>query len=217
MSEDRPTAYGTPPDLTVLHSLRCLGFVTTPAVVAATGLDESTVESELIDLARAGLVTHTPGHFGGWGLSDAGRDADAVRIAAELDRAGARSAVTAAYEVFIRLNPELLDLCTAWQLRTGGGAGSTMTANDHSDPAYDARVLDLFTELDRRVGPVCADLSAVLARFGCYQGRLSGALARARAGERDYLTDHPASYHAVWFQLHEDLLATLGRPRWPSR
>jgi hypothetical protein len=27
------------------------------------------------------------------------------------------------------------------------------------------------------------------------------------------VTDSTASYHAVWFQLHEDLLATLGIPR----
>jgi hypothetical protein len=27
------------------------------------------------------------------------------------------------------------------------------------------------------------------------------------------VTDRTASYHAVWFQLHEDLLATLGIPR----
>jgi hypothetical protein len=28
------------------------------------------------------------------------------------------------------------------------------------------------------------------------------------------VTDSTASYHAVWFQLHEDLLVTLGIPRW---
>jgi hypothetical protein len=29
----------------------------------------------------------------------------------------------------------------------------------------------------------------------------------------EYVSDSTESYHAVWFQLHEDLLATLGIPR----
>ena len=51
------------------------------------------------------------------GATEAGRAADAERISAELDAAGARAAVTQAFDGFLVLNPELLDLCTAWQLR----------------------------------------------------------------------------------------------------
>jgi hypothetical protein len=36
---------------------------------------------------------------------------------------------------------------------------------------------------------------------------------RAKSGALDYVTDSTASYHSVWFQLHEDLLVTLGIPR----
>jgi hypothetical protein len=32
-------------------------------------------------------------------------------------------------------------------------------------------------------------------------------------GALDYVADNLESYHSVWFQLHEDLLATLGIPR----
>jgi hypothetical protein len=200
----------TPGDLLVLHTLRCTGFAGLGRVAAAAGLPEPEVESELIDLAVAGLVTRVAGDFGGWGLTEAGRAADAGRIAGELDAAGARAAVAAAYDRFLVLNPELLDLCTAWQLRSSGGA---VTVNDHADPAYDARVLDRLADLDRRAGTVCAALSAALPRFGRYRVRLAGALARARSGELDQVADTTDSYHAVWFQLHEDLLATLGLPR----
>ncbi|AVV47103.1 transcriptional regulator [Streptomyces sp. P3] len=196
--------------LLVLHSLRCAGFSGRAAVAAVTGLAESDVESELIDLAVAGLVTRTPGDFGGWGLTEAGRTADAERIADELARTGARATVTAAFERFLVLNPELLDLCTAWQTRTADGV---MTMNDHTDAAYDARVLDRFTDFHRRADPVCAQLSAGLPRFQRYPVRLTAALARAKGGEREHLTDSTTSYHSVWFQLHEDLLATLGIPR----
>ncbi|MFF0244504.1 transcriptional regulator [Streptosporangium sandarakinum] len=204
------TASTTGDDLLVLHALRCAGFTDLARVAAVTGLSESDVESELIDLATAGHVTYTAGFFGGWGLTEAGRAADARRITEELEAAGARTAVADAYDRFLVLNPELLDICGAWQLRPVGGA---TTMNDHTDPAYDARVLGRLTDLDRRAQAVCADLSAALPRFGRYRVRLADALARATAGALDHVTDDMASYHTVWFQLHEDLLVTLGIPR----
>jgi hypothetical protein len=204
----RPQETGA--DLVVLHTLRCIGFADLGRVAAAAGLPEADVESELIDLGVAGLVNHAAGDFGGWGLTEAGRAVDAERIAGELEAAGARSAVAAAYDGFLVLNPELLELCSAWQMRSVDGV---VTMNDHADSAYDARVLDRLTDLDRRAGAVCVALSAALPRFGCYRVRLADALAHARSGALEYVTDSTASYHAVWFQLHEDLLATLGIPR----
>ncbi|MCT2586451.1 transcriptional regulator [Actinophytocola gossypii] len=198
------------PHLLVLHALRYVGFAGSGRIAAATGLRESDVESELIDLAVAGLVTHLPGDFGGWGLTDTGRVADAERITDELESAGARAAVTKAFDDFLVLNPELLDLCTAWQLRSLDGV---TTVNDHSDPAYDARVLDRFAEFHERAVVVCAELSSALPRFGRYRTRLGEALDRANSGALEYVADGTESYHAVWAQLHEDLLATLGIPR----
>jgi hypothetical protein len=200
----------TSADLLVLHAVRCIGFAGLARVAAATGLPESDVESELIDLAATGLVTHMAGDFGGWGLTEAGRAVDAERIAEELGTAGTRTAVAEAYDRFLVLNPELLDLCTAWQTRPAGGV---VTMNDHSDPVYDARVLDRLTDFDQRAEVVCAALSAAMPRFQQYRVRLTDALARAKSGALEYVTDSTASYHTVWFQLHEDLLATLGIPR----
>ncbi|MEV7865996.1 transcriptional regulator [Streptomyces sp. NPDC088124] len=200
----------TDTNLWVLHALRCAGAAGLGRLHAVTGLDEPAVESELIDLGVAGLVTRFPGDAPCWALTDAGRAADAERIAHELDSAGARGAVEAAFDRFLVLNPELLDLCGAWQLRSVDGV---MSANDHRDPAYDARVLDRFADLDRRVAPVCAGLSDALPRFGRYRIRLAGALDRAAAGELEYVTDSTTAYHTVWAELHEDLLATLGKQR----
>ncbi|MBE8519267.1 transcriptional regulator [Amycolatopsis sp. H6(2020)] len=200
----------TDTDLLVLHTLRCIGFAGSARIAAAAGQRESDVESELIDLAVAGLVTHIAGDFGGWGLTDTGRVVDAERITGELESVSARTAVTAAFDGFLVLNPELLDLCTAWQLRSIDGV---MTANDHSDPSYDDRVLDRFAEFHQRAAVVCAELSAALPRFGRYRTRLTEALDRATSGELEYVTDSIASYHSVWAELHEDLLATLGIPR----
>ncbi|MBL7255710.1 transcriptional regulator [Paractinoplanes lichenicola] len=176
----------------VLHTLRCIGHADLSRIAATAGLPEAHVESELIDLAVDGLATRS---MGAWGLTAAGKAADAKQTADELDTSGARAAVTSAYETFLVLNPELLDLCSLWQLR-----------DDTIDPA---RVLDRFTDLNRRVQPVLA----ALPRLTRYGGRLDAALHRARAGAMEELTDSMTSYHVIWFQLHEDLLATLGIPR----
>lgn len=207
----RPELPATDTGLLVLHTLRCGGSAGLARLATATGLGESDVESELIDLAVAGLVTHMAGDFGGWSLSDTGRVVDAERITDELESAGARAAVTAAFDGFLVLNPELLDLCTAWQLRSIDGV---MTANDHGDPSYDARVLARFAEFDQRAAVVGAELSSALPRFGRYRTRLTEALDRAASGALEYVADSTASYHTVWAELHEDLLATLGIPRW---
>ncbi|ASR36765.1 transcriptional regulator [Prauserella marina] len=194
-------------ELPVLHALRCGGYSGTARLARATGLSEFETESVLIDLAATGLVTR---EFGAWGLTNAGRAADAARIARELESAGARAEVTAGYERFLVLNPELLDLCTAWQLRPVDGVPAV---NDHDDHAYDARVLDRFADLHERTGPVLSALEAALPRFGRYRARLAGALDRAFGGELEYVADDTAAYHTVWAELHEDLLATLGIPR----
>jgi hypothetical protein len=201
--------YPTSVDLLVLHALRCIGFAGVARVAEATGFSAAEVESELLDLAASGLVTRHRGEFGGWGLTDAGRGVDAERIAAELDAAGARDTVAKAYDGFLVLNPELLDLCTAWLTRPTGGVAPV----DRTGPTYDSRVLDRLADLDRRAGAVCADLSAAVLRFRRYRVRLTYALTRVRSGAFDYVADGTGSYHSVWFQLHEDLLVTLGLPR----
>lgn len=176
----------------VLHTLRCIGHADLPRVAATTGQRETDVESELINLAVDGLVTRS---MGAWGLTEAGRAADAKQCADELGTTGSRATVTTAYGKFLTLNPELLDLCSMWQLR-----------DDTIDPV---RVLDRFTDLNQRVQPVLG----ALPRLARYRERLDAALHRARGGAMQELTDSMTSYHVVWFQLHEDLLATLGIPR----
>lgn len=195
-------------ELLVLHALRCVGTAGLTRVASFTGLPESEVESHLIDLAVAGHVTHHK-DFGGWALTESGRAADASQTRSELDSAGTRPALAEAFGAFLVLNPELLDLCTAWQVRAPEGV-----INDHGDPAYDARVLDSFADLHRRATTVITALAAALPRFARYRPRLTEALTRAREGDLGRLADTIDSYHAIWAELHEDLLATQGIARW---
>jgi hypothetical protein len=54
-------------------------------------------------------------------------------------------------------------------------------------------------------------------RFALYGTRLTTALDRVLGGNPAYVADTLDSYHTVWFQLHEDLLVTLGISREEER
>jgi len=129
-------------------------------------------------------------------------------LAAEVDAVGCRAEVDKGYRRFLDLNRALLEVCTDWQMR------DETTLNDHHDAAYDAGVIDRLADIHARVTPIADDLAAHLARYAGYAPRLTAALERLRGGESDYFT-RPIidSYHTVWFELHEDLLATLGLER----
>ena len=57
-------------------------------------------------------------------------------------------------------------------------------------------------------------LAAHAPRFAPYAGRLGAALAAVHGGDARYVANPRVdSLHQIWFELHEDLLATLGRSR----
>ena len=139
-------------------------------------------------------------------------------LAAELDTAGAREPITAAYREFLALNPTMLQLCTDWQVwpadhpaAADAGPGDGGRLNDHSDPDYDAAIIERLVVLHGELSAVLETLSSVMARYENYAPRFAEALGKLQANDLDYLTKPMIpSYHTVWFELHEDLLATLG-------
>jgi len=196
--------------LLVFHGLRLGGFVEPEVVAARYGLPTAEVAELLSSALDAGLARRRDGRVSGWLLTAEGRTEGEQLLAAELDAADARPAVAAAYERFMQINKELLAACTAWQVRDEGAG----TLNDHSDAAYDAEVIARLGEIDAAVQPICAELAATLGRFGSYGPRLAEARARVEGGDIDWFTKPMIdSYHTVWFELHEDLLATLGIER----
>jgi hypothetical protein len=194
----------------VLHALRCIGFTNESRIAAAAGLPVGEVMPVLSDLVERGLVTEEFGPFGGWGITDRGRARDDEWLASELDAAGARETVRDCYEAFLPLNTELLAACSDWQMRKVGDAA---IPNDHRDPDYDVGVIDRLSRIDESAQSLLTSLAAVLFRFSTYQRRLTTALERVMAGDHSYFTDQVDSYHTIWFQLHEDLLTSLGMGR----
>ena len=195
----------------MLHGLRLKGFADTPDLGATSGLDQSTVDTTLTALAGDGAVLHREGRISGWALTPAGREQHAAQVALEVKESGARDGVEKAYRRFLEVNNELLSVCTDWQIRTVNGQ---QTPNDHSDSSYDAAVIERLAAIDSGIQPVCADLAALLERFRRYGPRLAVALDKVRGGEVEWFTKPMIdSYHTVWFELHEDLLVTLGIER----
>jgi len=179
-------------------------------VARASGLSSIETRTRLGRLSDEGLVKLDPGPFGGWALTDDGLAAAQEKVQVELDSAGSRDQVRKCFDSFLELNPALLEICTDWQMRM---VGRQPTLNDHTDADYDASVISRLMRIDDSAQRLCDELSGSLSRFGLYGVRLTDALDRVLAGESAYLADDLESYHTVWFQLHEDLLATLGLSR----
>jgi hypothetical protein len=199
------------PELLVLHTLRLKGFVDADVVAAACGRPEPLVAEVLEKLAACDLVQHRDGRISGWSLTPGGRLEGERRLRRELDAVGCRAVVEDAYRRFLRMNEPFLQCCTRWQLREVDGI---LGPNEHDDMAYDAALIDELDRMDDAVQGVCADLASVLARFGYYNGRFAVARLRVHDGEHEWFTKPMIdSYHAVWFELHENLLATLNIPR----
>ena len=199
------------PDTLVLTGLRLTSFAPAARVAEVVGLDEDDVARRLAALAEAGLVRQRGEQPPGWLLTPAGRADGEARLAAELDAAGLRDLVAGAYGRFLELNRPLLDACTAWQLREVDGR---QVPNDHADADHDVAALARLGEVDDAVQPICAELAAALDRFSSYGSRLARARRRVEGGEGDWFTRPTIdSYHTVWFELHEHLLASLGLDR----
>lgn len=197
-------------DLHILHALRCIGTSTEARVTAASGIPAASTSRGLNQLSERGLVVLDPGPFGGWSLTDAGRSADDESLRRELDAMDARTAIRRHYEEFLGMNPTVLQVCSDWQMQT---IGNTPVLNDHADVEYDRQVLGRLVRIDAAAQALVGSLADAVARFSVYQGRFSLAIDQVMAGNHEFVSDGLHSYHSVWFQLHEDLLTTLGISR----
>ncbi|MUN35703.1 transcriptional regulator [Actinomadura litoris] len=205
--------YPSVPEDLALHGVRVLGFPTASRVAARYGLDADAVQEALLDFEARGWVRRSSfAGSSGWSLSDAGRAENERRLARELDRAGAREAVTSAHTAFVPLNRRFGKACTDWQIRPS--RTDRMASNDHTDWPWDERVLRTLASVGTSFAELCGRLSECLARFDGYADRYSSALQKVDLGQRVWIDGHDRdSCHMLWVQFHEDLLATLGIPR----
>lgn len=190
-------------ELAVLQALRLKGRADITVVSTCAGTDVAATQSVLDTLLARELAQGGPAYR----LTPAGRDALVALLDAE--RPGVdHAALAAAYHDFDEVNTGLKTAVTAWQLIGG------TTPNDHTDAAYDAGVIEQIYAVDAAFAPLLARIVALAPRLAPYSTRFATAIAKLKEGEHTYVA-RPIldSYHTVWFEFHEELIALLGRTR----
>lgn len=190
----------------VLHALRLKGIAPAEALGVVSGVGEPTLVTILHELRDRELAKLREGRLPGWAITPAGRAEHAHRLAAEVEASGHRGRIEEGYQVFLPLNAELLAVCTAWQVKDL----EANLLNDHFDQDYDDAVIDRLHGVHSDVTPICQHLSGLFRHYHSYEPRLDTALANVKSGLGEWFA-RPIidSYHTVWMELHEDLLATL--------
>ncbi|MCW4459170.1 transcriptional regulator [Microbacterium sp. MPKO10] len=199
----------------VLHGIRILGFADADAVARRVGMPAEAVAEALEDAEAHGWTSRAGfADLSGWTLTERGRIENERLLAEELERVGGGEHLREVYREFLPLNERLLRACTDWQLRPNGDDDERLIPNDHADADWDARVLRELSEIEHALAPISEEVENILNRFGGYDVRFTAALRRARGGELEWVAGSEVdSCHRVWFELHEDLIATLGIDR----
>lgn len=201
------------PQLLMLHAVRLLGFTDEGSIAQRAGASAEETTIFLREAERTGWVQHLElFDLNGWSLTDFGKWENERQLAHERRSADPDNEIAAIYREFLPLNARMLSATTDWQIRPR--ADEAFASNDHSDANWDARVLDEVEALGVELAPLVERLTNVLTRFEGILTRYEAALSRAKDGQTEWIdrTDVD-SCHLVWFQLHEDLIATLSIDR----
>lgn len=168
-----------------------------PAVAETAGwLGAAIDQARLDDLESGGWVARRgdPARFS---LTTAGDQELADWLTQDLT-AAERAEIETTYQAFLAVNRNFLAFCARW-------------AAQSAEPSTD-RLVEL-DQLISDLAPLLTEVEAVRARFGSYRPRLDQARARASQNPDWFESPRVDSAHTVWFELHEHLLATLGRDR----
>lgn len=189
-------------ELTILQAVRLKGRVSEVDIAASLGEDPTEVAATVAQLTAAGLLVEGKTLR----ISPEGRERLNALLAAE--RSGIdQSALAKSCDDFRAVNNAFKALMADWQLKDG-------EPNAHDDPEYDAGVLSRLDDVHQQVSPIVTAVTAMLPRLSAYGKKLDSALAKVKAGDTTWLA-RPIidSYHTVWFELHEELIAASGLTR----
>ncbi|MCV7102771.1 MarR family transcriptional regulator [Mycobacterium palustre] len=190
-------------ELTVLRAVRLKGRLS-EADLVATLVDDNPddVSATVAQLTESGLLIQ------GKTLRISPEGRERLNALLEEERSGVdQKALAAAYEDFRAVNNEFKAVMSDWQIKDG-------QPNSHDDSEYDAAVLNRLKDVHQHALPIVAAVTASLPRLGAYAKKLDSALAKVEAGDTTWLA-RPIidSYHTVWFELHEELIAASGLTR----
>jgi hypothetical protein len=174
----------------VLHALRVKGAATAEDVARITGTEAA---AELAALRADGLASAQGEYFM---ATPKGLERDAEHSRTRLGD-GAAALATIYDERFLPVNGRFKTLATAWQER-----GEQIELIEEAADVHDV------------VTAILADAAQYAPHLARYSERLDASMQDFLGGDGAALTAAVGvSYHNTWFELHEDLIATLGRSR----
>ena len=187
-------------ELLTLHAVRLKGFADGTTIAGRFDLDPEATAERLEGYATGAWIAHSSfGDLAGWSLTEAGRRANEAQLLEELDTTANRGTVAEVHERFLPLNATVSAACSSVQL-------------DPAPESFERCWQDLSTVAGHLRG-LERDLTNGLSRFTGYHRRFTTALFQAD-DDPAWLTGTAVdSCHRVWFELHEDLIATLGMSR----
>jgi hypothetical protein len=189
-------------ELTVLQAVRLKGRINEADLVATLDEDSAEVAATLAQLTAVGLLVTGKALR----ISPEGRARLNALLAEE--RSGVDQSVLAtSYGDFRAVNNEFKALVSDWQIKDG-------QPNSHDDAEYDAAILNRLDNVHQQVLPIIATVATLLPRLRAYAAKLNSALDKVKSGDTTWLA-RPIidSYHTVWFELHEELIAASGLTR----
>jgi hypothetical protein len=191
-----------------LHGLAIKKYASPKDVAEIVGMDAEKVASLLAEAESRGRVARAGDKFMLTAPAQVALRSEYSRVYADQRSS---SAMNAAYDDFEKVNVLLKQLVTDWQTMDVGGE---KLPNDHSNRDHDEKIIDRLGALHERSEPILKRMAAGLPRLGIYSEMLTAALEKAEVGAIEWVSDaRIASYHTVWFEMHEDLLRALGRER----
>jgi len=195
------------PEDEVLLLLAVRGPMPAGEIASALGIADRTARAAVEDRLRRGLVEEDAS--GRARLGAAG-----VAAAAEILAREQRALVPATAglaERFDDLNRRMKAAITDWQVVR---IGSAVVPNDHTDARRDAAVIDRLAQAASSAALLLRPLSRARRRIEVLLARLDAALARVVSGGGEWVCGLGVdSLHSVWWNLHAELLALLGRER----
>jgi len=185
----------------------------TNPIETSTGLKADELLSVLGKLVEKGYaVRDGPQGQANWKITALGESTIVSHRRSLVAQSGQEEMFNGECEEFDDLNVRFKDLVTKWQVKVVFG---TQAVNDHRDPDYDFTVLDQIFSLHEKVKRTLAEMDSTLPAcdFRNYALRLDQAVEKIKQGNADYLVRNGASYHNVWFEMHESILKLWGRER----
>jgi hypothetical protein len=175
-------------------TLRVQGIAAVERAAVGLGMQPAEAKTHLDDLVARELASERTGRLPGFSLAPGGVDALDKLLAEEGLRAS--QDLRDAYERFLVVDPLVKRACSKAQI-----------------DGFDTGLDDL-TKVNDKARVVLRKIVAAAPRYANYRSRLESCMTRLLEGDATAFTKPLAeSYHQVWWELHQDLLLTLGLER----